>query len=332
MTRLTLMCAVVSLCACTASNNPICGDGVREDLEECDDGDNLDGDGCSATCDIEPFCGDGTTDAGEECDDGNNTNGDNCSATCVIEPYCGDGNVDPQEACDDGNNNPSDGCSATCGVEVTYATTANWSFKLIATNATVPCPVGAETAAVHSQPLKLDDSPAGPELIDLYNCSAGTGTTAPLFEGRYRTYIAFTNNAGTTTYATTLSTVLDLRTANKTLTTSIAVDGGYFGVSWNLVGATSNAALTCADVTGENGVELVSTLAGPNTIVSDIWDCEPGSGITAALLAGTYTVSLAILDQADASLGTAPAQSNKQIQAPNKLTDLGTITIPVDGL
>ena len=39
-------------------------------------------------------CGDGTVDAGEECDDGNNTGGDGCSANCTTE----DGNtIDPTE-------------------------------------------------------------------------------------------------------------------------------------------------------------------------------------------------------------------------------------------
>lgn len=64
-----------------------------------------------------PFCGDGNVDAGEECDDGNNVDGDGCSATCTIDPYCGDGNVDQGESCDDGNNVDGDGCSAVCTIE-----------------------------------------------------------------------------------------------------------------------------------------------------------------------------------------------------------------------
>ncbi len=43
---------------------------------------------CSATCFFGPYCGDGIlqTAFGEECDDGNNDDGDFCSALCVIEP------------------------------------------------------------------------------------------------------------------------------------------------------------------------------------------------------------------------------------------------------
>jgi len=64
------------------------------------------------------FCGDGILDPGEECDDGNNVDGDSCSAVCVVE-FCGDGTVNdaPNEQCDDGNTEPFDGCSAICEIE-----------------------------------------------------------------------------------------------------------------------------------------------------------------------------------------------------------------------
>ncbi len=94
-----------------------CGDGTEQADEECDDGNNNDGDGCAADCTLEPFCGDGTEDEGEECDDGNNLAGDGCAADCTIEPFCGDGNLDVGEQCDDGNNLAGDGCSATCSLE-----------------------------------------------------------------------------------------------------------------------------------------------------------------------------------------------------------------------
>jgi cysteine-rich repeat protein len=59
--------------------------------EECDDGGNESGDGCSAACRVEE-CGNAVRDVGEECDDGNTTALDGCSATCALE-YCGDGVV-----------------------------------------------------------------------------------------------------------------------------------------------------------------------------------------------------------------------------------------------
>jgi cysteine-rich repeat protein len=65
----------------------VCGNGIIEDGETCDDGNVTSGDGCSATCTVETppvaVCGNGVKEAGEECDDGNLTNGDSCSSDCV---------------------------------------------------------------------------------------------------------------------------------------------------------------------------------------------------------------------------------------------------------
>jgi cysteine-rich repeat protein len=95
----------------------LCGNGILETGEECDDGNTTNGDGCSAQCKIEAAaCGNGVLEAGEQCDDGNTTSGDGCSATCQTE-FCGDGIVQPGlgEECDDGaNGNNGDGCTDSC--------------------------------------------------------------------------------------------------------------------------------------------------------------------------------------------------------------------------
>ncbi len=68
----------------------LCGDGIQAGVEECDDGNTIDGDGCSSLCQVIGVnctaCGDGSTDGPEECDDGNSVNGDGCSDGCRIEP------------------------------------------------------------------------------------------------------------------------------------------------------------------------------------------------------------------------------------------------------
>jgi len=106
---------------CMIEHQSMCGDGVLDEGEACDDGNTTDGDGCSSDCMIEhqPACGDGVLDAGEECDDGNMVDGDGCSANCTVEcmPTCGDGVLDAGEECDDGNTIGGDGCSATCMIE-----------------------------------------------------------------------------------------------------------------------------------------------------------------------------------------------------------------------
>ena len=65
------------------------------------------------------FCGDASTATGgaEECDDGNNIDSDGCLGNCTLAA-CGDGVVYPGvESCDDGNKVSGDGCSASCTVE-----------------------------------------------------------------------------------------------------------------------------------------------------------------------------------------------------------------------
>jgi cysteine-rich repeat protein len=48
---------------------PVCGDGITEGPEECDDGNTASGDGCSETCTIEPedLDGDGVPDDVDNC-------------------------------------------------------------------------------------------------------------------------------------------------------------------------------------------------------------------------------------------------------------------------
>jgi cysteine-rich repeat protein len=105
-----------SLCACCGGGGgPLCGNGLIEPGEQCDDGNVQAGDGCGPTCKSE-VCGNQIKDLGEECDDGNLVPDDGCAPMCVLE--CGDGAPNPGEPCDDGNSDAGDGCSTHCTLEV----------------------------------------------------------------------------------------------------------------------------------------------------------------------------------------------------------------------
>jgi parallel beta-helix repeat protein len=107
---------------------PICGDGILDVGEQCDNGAN-NSDSAKNACRTDcrrAYCGDGTIDSGEQCDDGrsnSDTAANTCRENCRL-PVCGDGVVDDDrhrgtntafnEACDDGNKDDSDGCMSTC--------------------------------------------------------------------------------------------------------------------------------------------------------------------------------------------------------------------------
>jgi len=91
-----------------------CGDGVVNNNETCDDGNDDDTDACPTNCKI-ATCGDGFLQAGvEQCDDGNQSDADACLNTCVTAK-CGDGVLRAGvEQCDDGNQSNTDACLNTC--------------------------------------------------------------------------------------------------------------------------------------------------------------------------------------------------------------------------
>ena len=95
-------------------------DGLVEQGEECDDGNDVDEDACTNAC-RNASCGDGfrrlDLEEGaigyEACDDGNESNDDGCTNGCEL-PRCGDGYVGDGEECDDGNLVDADACTNGC--------------------------------------------------------------------------------------------------------------------------------------------------------------------------------------------------------------------------
>jgi cysteine-rich repeat protein len=91
----------------------VCGDGLVEGDEECDDANDDEGDGCTTLCRF-PFCGDGIQHVGEMCDDGDMLDSNSCTSQCV-PAFCGDGLVwDEEEECDDADDDDTDDCRTNC--------------------------------------------------------------------------------------------------------------------------------------------------------------------------------------------------------------------------
>ncbi|HRE89182.1 MAG TPA: fibro-slime domain-containing protein [Myxococcota bacterium] len=123
----------------------ICGNGLVEGNEGCDDRNIEGGDGCDEEClpergflcEGEPSictikCGDAIRLGDEACDNGGTTGGDGCDPSCRVEPgyqcddngcipRCGDGWRLADEECDDGNLEAGDGCSSVCREELGFS-------------------------------------------------------------------------------------------------------------------------------------------------------------------------------------------------------------------
>lgn len=81
----------------------LCGDGIVQWTEECDDGNQIEDDGCTNRCQ-KSICWDGELDPGEQCDDGNLIDTDACTNRCV-RTLCGDWIINNNEECDDAASN-----------------------------------------------------------------------------------------------------------------------------------------------------------------------------------------------------------------------------------
>ncbi|MAO82303.1 MAG: hypothetical protein CMH50_00235 [Myxococcales bacterium] len=93
-----------------------CGNGITDEGEACDDGNDINTDPCTNQCQLNR-CGDGWLGPGEACDDGNDDEQDACRS-CRL-PTCGDGIVQEGEACDDGDNNSDRSrCTTRCTLAV----------------------------------------------------------------------------------------------------------------------------------------------------------------------------------------------------------------------
>ena len=232
----------------------------------------------------------------------------------------------------------SAGCSSTEPPPPTDAVvTAHWSFSSYANRnspALDPCPGGFSTASVHSKewdPVAGQFVPGGIEVIDKFNCSAKVGTTDPL-DGVFLIWVQIESTSGGTVYAQSESEFFDTLNGDKTIDLpTLFTDAGYMDLSWDLIG-TGNTRLSCAQA-GIGSSGSVSTtavsVASPSFMLVDKFTCTDGFGTTDVLPEDTYDVTVTASSGPGHDLGVSAPLADKLITAPNGLTHLGHVRIPV---
>ncbi|MCA9657667.1 MAG: hypothetical protein KC486_04945 [Myxococcales bacterium] len=108
--------AITSMTGATSTST---GEATTEATTKASDSDTSTGSTTDATTTgVAAVCGDGIVEGDEACDDGEaNEDGlyGGCTTACALGPRCGDGLINGGEACDDKNNgDPSDGCLDGC--------------------------------------------------------------------------------------------------------------------------------------------------------------------------------------------------------------------------
>ncbi len=162
-----------------------CGDGVVGPGEQCDEPDDVNGDGCDTdctfSCESTDACDDGLACNGVEvCDptahrcalgtplaDGTACGaGVECRSGMCVTDSCGDGTIDPGEDCDDMNVVDGDGCDTDCTWSCTVSADCNdgrdCNGRERCTAATHTCGPGAEPADYTT--CERDANPATFEL------------------------------------------------------------------------------------------------------------------------------------------------------------------------
>jgi len=126
-------CGGGMVCRAGTCAMPVCGNGILEGAEACDDGNSTAGDGCendcTFSCTMDSECDDAEACTGvETCNtttntcvnpadlaDGTDCGGGNiCNGGACVAPTCGNGTPEGAEQCDDGNTTDGDGCDNDC--------------------------------------------------------------------------------------------------------------------------------------------------------------------------------------------------------------------------
>ena len=204
-----------------------------------------------------------------------------------------------------------------------------WALRNMIDGATTACPTGFDTVQLIAQPIDADGVPTAEPSVDLFDCEARAGTATDLVPDVYQVWIEVRSRDLIRLYAQSLSQVLDLRAADQSFDVDILNDGGYFQLSWDLIGATTNRPISCGAAGAVDKIHAISTnVADAKFVYEDLRPCEDHIAVTEGLLQGSYTITIDAV-AGNASVGNLAV--DRTIAGQNQVTDLGHLLIPVNG-
>lgn len=211
------------------------------------------------------------------------------------------------------------------------AVLASWSFHDMADGAATGCPAGFDTVELVAQPAD-SAAPIGDPITDLFDCAGGGGLGAAIVPGEYLIWLEVRSHDLQQLYAQSLAQDTTVVRRGQRFAADILNDGGYFQLSWELVGAASGNPIDCSQTGNIEGIAMVSTSTSDAQIsYQDRLGCLDHAAVTGGLLAGNYTVSLGAVG-GNRALGPTVTLTAQTISDHNQITDLDHVVIPIDGL
>ena len=309
--------------ACRAGTPLVCNDNNPCTSDSCD--------GKSGACahTVIPncsFCGNNVLEGNEQCDDGNVINGDGCSAVCSVLPgftcvgtpsvcttVCGDGIPAGAETCDDGNLIDGDGCSDVCKISIYYTCAGSPSVCSQVTYLLTTARAGTGTGTIDSAPAGIN---CGVDCREVYNANTVVTLTATPAGGS--TFAGWTgggcSGTGTCTVTNFATSVTATFTVNIYQLTVASVGNGTGTVTSAPAGISCGG--DCTEVYNANTVvTLTATPAGGSTFAGWAGGGCSGTGTctvtmnSATSVTATFTLNIYQLTVAHAGAGTGTVTS-----------------------
>ena len=207
--------------------------------------------------------------------------------------------------------------------------TATWSFKHLASGATLSCPHSTDVARVQYQPWGgAAQQPTGTLAFTDVACAAGTGAIMVPADV-FRMSVSIRSAAGQVLANSNIE-VIDTARGKDLLEAKLFDDAGYLSLSWDVVNRSTMARISCATagIKPSDAIEMIeSDATNPGGFTSDAFLCDNHFGAAGPLPAGHYTLSIGAVKNSSA-FGDAVTIGDAQVMA-SDVVDLGNVKIKV---